>query len=91
MQPHPLRITELLTLILSFLDNKSLVKAALVSKEWSDAALDIVWQVVHDFRPLLTLLAPLASERKVTSQGTMAYIVSRRRPLTLCASSYPAM
>ena len=79
IQQHPLRITELLTLILSFLDNKSLVKAALVSKEWSDAALDILWQVVTDFRPLLSLLAPLTSERKSTNQGAYSFIVSRRK------------
>lgn len=76
MQPRAMYITELLSLVLSFLDNRSLVKAALVSKQWAEATFDILWQVVHDLRPLLTLLAPLVTERRTTPQGPVFFIVS---------------
>ena len=73
---HVLFIVELQTHILSFLDPKDLLHAALVCRQWSEAALDILWLVIYDFRPLLNLLAPMVLERRTTPQGIRSFIVS---------------
>ncbi|TCD63646.1 hypothetical protein EIP91_005163 [Steccherinum ochraceum] len=57
-------IPELLTLILSYLDDRSVAKSATVCLRWADIALDVVWRDVHDIRRLLSLLAPLTTERQ---------------------------
>ncbi|KAF7794961.1 hypothetical protein EIP86_006104 [Pleurotus ostreatoroseus] len=49
-------------------------------KQWSEAALDILWLVIYDFRPLLNLLAPMVLERRTTPQGIRSFI-NFRRPL----------
>ena len=77
VQPRATRITELLALILSFAEKGTLFNAALVSKQWSDAALDILWQTSTDPRHLLILLAPLVAERKTMVHGTATCVVSR--------------
>lgn len=63
-------IPELLSLILSFLDDRSVTKILTVNVQWAETALDTVWRDVHDIRRLLTLLAPLVSERQT---GTLVY------------------
>lgn len=73
----PIHINELLTLIFSFLDDKSVSRAARVCKQWSDVALDALWHIVQDIRNLLGLLAPLLSfESRQYHRGTISYVVS---------------
>ncbi|KAI0338825.1 hypothetical protein BDW22DRAFT_1362548 [Trametopsis cervina] len=79
---QPIYITELLSLIFSFLDDRSVSRAARVCQQWSDIALDVLWHVVHDPRSLFSLLAPLNTYEQRTSSGT-ASIMKFRRPLML--------
>ncbi|KAI0073081.1 hypothetical protein K474DRAFT_1700561 [Panus rudis PR-1116 ss-1] len=58
------QIPELLSLILSFLDEQTVARTATVSRRWADVALDISWKHVRDIRQLLCLLAPLTTERR---------------------------
>lgn len=80
---RPTHIPELLTIMFSFLDNRSLARAARVCSQWSDVALDTLWHTATDLRPLLSLLAPLTGEKKSVVMGRgpqYAYIV---RPVPL--------
>ncbi|PSR94376.1 hypothetical protein PHLCEN_2v4461 [Hermanssonia centrifuga] len=54
-----------------------LSRAALVSTQWAEIALDKLWHVIKDLRPLLSLLAPLSTERKPAPGGPMTFIVGR--------------
>ena len=67
---HVLFVVELQIHILSFLDAKNLLNAALVCKQWSRVALDLLWNILHDLRPLISLLAPVATKRTLTLRGT---------------------
>lgn len=74
---RPIYIAEVLTLILSFLDDRSLARSARVCKQWTDVALDILWHTITDLRSLLSLLAPLTGEKKATGRHAQyTYIVS---------------
>ncbi|KAI0701095.1 hypothetical protein BC835DRAFT_1411705 [Cytidiella melzeri] len=76
---QPIFISEILALIFSNLDNRSVARAARVCHQWSDVALDTLWHVVTDIRPLLSLLAPLTSyESRRQAQGVVTYWKFRR-------------
>ncbi len=77
IQRRPVCINELLALIFSYLDDRWLSRAALVSTQWAEIALDKLWHVIKDLRPLLSLLAPLSTERKPAPGGPMTFIVGR--------------
>lgn len=68
-----MHIPELLALLFSHLDNRSLARAARVCKQWVDVALDALWHTVTDLRPLLSLLAPLTGQKKSTPGRTTQY------------------
>lgn len=59
-----LAIPELLDTIFRTMDNSSNLNNALVSRAWSDIALDTLWRQVNDLHRLFNLLAPL---RKTSS------------------------
>ena len=63
-------IPELLSLVLSFLDERSVAKIITVNIQWADTALDTVWRDVNDIRRLLGHLAPLVSEKQ---SGALVY------------------
>lgn len=73
---HVLFIVELQIQILSFLNARCLLQAALVCKQWSEVALDLLWHVLHDLHPLISLLAPVVTKRKFTLQGARFFVVS---------------
>ena len=81
VSPHPssvrpIDVPELLAIVFSYLDDRSLARTARVCRHWSDAALDTLWYKLTDLRPLLNLLAPLTNERKGASRVLPpAYIV----------------
>lgn len=54
-----LAIPELLDTIFKTADKNSNFNNALVSRTWSEIALNHLWREVDDFRPLFNLLAPL--------------------------------
>lgn len=54
-----LTLRELLRPIFQYCDPRDNFHNALVSKTWSDEALDILWNQLHSMRPLFSLLAPL--------------------------------
>jgi hypothetical protein len=66
--PRPIDVPELLALVFSFLDDRSLARAAQTCRPWSVVALDALWHTLTDLRPLLTLLAPMTSERKAAGR-----------------------
>lgn len=75
---QPIYIAEVLALVFSHLDNRSIARAARVCKQWSDVALDTLWHVVTDFKPLLSLLAPITTfENRGHSQGPISFMVSQ--------------
>ncbi|KIP01120.1 hypothetical protein PHLGIDRAFT_131365, partial [Phlebiopsis gigantea 11061_1 CR5-6] len=78
---RPIFIAELLTLILSFLDDRSLARSARVCKQWTDVALDALWHTVTDLRSLLGLLAPLTGEKKATGRLAQYTYIKFKRPL----------
>ncbi|KAH8091795.1 hypothetical protein BXZ70DRAFT_469086 [Cristinia sonorae] len=53
------QIPEIVELILSFLDKSSNVQNALVCKQWSDIALNLLWRDLPDVCPLFELLCPM--------------------------------
>ncbi|KAJ8516429.1 hypothetical protein ONZ45_g6263 [Pleurotus djamor] len=53
---------ELLRLILSHVPHEDDMNCALTCKLWADIARDFLWHCVRDIRPLLQLLAPLATD-----------------------------
>lgn len=74
---QPIFIAEVLALIFSHLDNRSVARAARVCKQWSDVALDTLWYHVTDFKPLLSLLAPITTyENRGRSQGAISFMAS---------------
>lgn len=74
---RPIYIAELLALIFSFLEDKSVARAARVCRLWSDVALDTLWHTIHDLRPLLNLLAPLTNEKRPVGRlSQYTFIVS---------------
>ncbi|KAG6822700.1 hypothetical protein H0H92_012901, partial [Tricholoma furcatifolium] len=52
-------IPELLDMVFQFLDDASNATNALVSRQWSEIALDNLWKEVSDLHPLFNTLAPL--------------------------------
>ncbi|KIJ19636.1 hypothetical protein PAXINDRAFT_8120 [Paxillus involutus ATCC 200175] len=52
-------IPELVDVIFNFLDRKANVTNALVCKQWSPIALDVVWKEVDDLVQLFSLLKPI--------------------------------
>ncbi|OBZ72753.1 hypothetical protein A0H81_06681 [Grifola frondosa] len=78
----PWTINELLFIILSHLDDRSLSKVVTVCKQWSEIALDILWRDVVDLRRLLSILAPFTrkSQKSTFSQGLAAVYVFGRKP-----------
>lgn len=72
---RPFFVTELLALIFSHLDDRSLSRAARVCRQWADVALDALWHTISDLKSLLGLLGPLTSEKKQTLHGTTSYLV----------------
>jgi len=64
---HPVLITEILTLVLSYLTDRTVSLTITVCKQWAEVALDTVWREVEDARRLLGLLAPMSSEKQTTS------------------------
>lgn len=79
----PWNISELLLLIISFLDQQSLARAARVCRSWSHVALDALWRDVDDLPRLLALLCPYAKPSKLTTKygGTIS-TYKFKRPLT---------
>jgi hypothetical protein len=64
---HRVLITaRLLNLTLSFLDQRSNAANACVCKAWSDVALAVLWNDVHDLWRLISLLAPLKKTQDST-------------------------
>ncbi|EMD36117.1 hypothetical protein CERSUDRAFT_156889 [Gelatoporia subvermispora B] len=59
-------IHELLELVFSQLDDRSLARVACVCRLWSDIALDILWREVDDLHRLISLLAPFRKPEQVT-------------------------
>lgn len=59
-----LAIPELLDTIFRMMDNRCNLNNALVSRAWSEIALDTLWRQVDDLHRLFNLLAPL---RKASS------------------------
>ena len=53
---------ELLRIILSHVPHEDDMNCALTCKLWADIARDFLWHCVRDLRPLLQLLAPLATD-----------------------------
>ena len=70
---HPALITELLSLIFSFLDERSAAKLITVSRQWAEVAIDFIWRDVIDIRRLLTLLSPLCSEKQPAPRNCCSY------------------
>lgn len=66
-------IPEILSLILSYLDDRSITRTATVNVQWAEIALDAVWRDVHDIRRLLSLLAPLVSEKQTAVLAYTGY------------------
>jgi hypothetical protein len=66
---QPMFIAEILALILSHLDRRDVARATQVCRQWSEVAIDTLWYLVTDLRPLLTLLAPLMSS-EIRSGGS---------------------
>ncbi|KAI0795977.1 hypothetical protein C8Q75DRAFT_744681 [Abortiporus biennis] len=64
---HPILITEVLALILSYLDQKTVSRTIPVSKPWADVALDHAWREVHDIFRLLNVLGPLTQTKQHSS------------------------
>ncbi|KAH9929236.1 uncharacterized protein B0H18DRAFT_1117582 [Fomitopsis serialis] len=62
-------VTELIAIILSFLDNRSLARSARVSRKWSEIALDILWREVDDLHRLFSTLCPFAKPMKKMGEG----------------------
>ncbi|KAF8835219.1 hypothetical protein BDN67DRAFT_959375 [Paxillus ammoniavirescens] len=62
-EPYPAAqrvfIPELIDIIFNFLDRKTNVTNALVCKQWSQIALDVVWNEVDDLIQLFSLLKPI--------------------------------
>ncbi|KAF8835220.1 hypothetical protein BDN67DRAFT_959378 [Paxillus ammoniavirescens] len=52
-------IPELVDIVFNFLDRKTNVTNALVCKQWSQIALDVVWKEVDDLIQLFSLLKPI--------------------------------
>jgi hypothetical protein len=52
-------IPDLVDVIFNFLDRKANVTNALVCKQWSPIALDVVWKEVDDLVQLFSLLKPI--------------------------------
>ncbi|KAI0824320.1 hypothetical protein BC628DRAFT_1322675 [Trametes gibbosa] len=77
-------IDELLVMIFSHLDGRTLTRAACVCKHWSDIALDSLWHEVTDLRRALAVLAPLAlrPERGSASSSRSPNAYAFKRPLT---------
>ncbi|KAI0656167.1 hypothetical protein C8Q70DRAFT_922142 [Cubamyces menziesii] len=77
-------IDELLVMIFSYLDDRSLSRVACVSKHWSDIALDCLWHEVSDIRRALTVLAPLSlkSERPTGTSVRPPNAYAFKRSLT---------
>lgn len=77
----PIYVVELLAMVFSHLDKKSLARCARVCKLWSDTALDILWHDLTDFRPLLTLLAPMTGRDKTAGGRTIQHSCEVRTSL----------
>lgn len=58
-------------MIFAYLDDRTLARAACVSKHWSGLALDFLWVEVNDLKKVLTVLAPLTykTERVSVAAG----------------------
>ena len=82
---HPILIPELLALTLSFLDEKSLAKTAIVCRQWAGIALDASWRNVTDLRRLLGLLGPFIMQTQYGrgNYTTHTYVSSFSFPSSL--------
>ncbi|KIK96983.1 hypothetical protein PAXRUDRAFT_137252 [Paxillus rubicundulus Ve08.2h10] len=70
-------IPELVDIIFRFLDKKTNVTNALVCKQWSQIALDVVWKEVDDLVQLFSLLKPI---REAERQGERMQYVFEATP-----------
>ncbi|KAH9934608.1 hypothetical protein B0H21DRAFT_813518 [Amylocystis lapponica] len=69
-----LNINELIVVIFSYLDERSLARAASVSKLWAEIALDCLWRNVDDLLPLFSILCPFARPEKFTIRPQLSYV-----------------
>lgn len=55
---------ELVAILFSFLDSRSLARSARVCKRWKEIALDILWREVDDLHRLMSKLTPFGKPMK---------------------------
>ncbi|TFY59775.1 hypothetical protein EVJ58_g5568 [Rhodofomes roseus] len=63
-------VNELVAIILAFLDNRSLARAACVCRRWSEIALGVLWREVDDLHRLFSMLCPFAKPMKKMGEGS---------------------
>lgn len=67
------RLQELLDIVFSFVDKTQLLNCALVSKTWTEPALNNLWAEVDDILHLFRILGPIKPVS--TSQNTIIRIL----------------
>jgi hypothetical protein len=77
-------IPELVDIIFNLLDRKTNATNALVCKQWSQIALDVVWKEVDDLLQLFRLLKPIRLDLHKSEEELYAFYVSHLKSYYGC-------
>ncbi|KZT64519.1 hypothetical protein DAEQUDRAFT_698593 [Daedalea quercina L-15889] len=73
-------VSELVMIILSFIDIRSLARSARVCRRWKEIALDLLWREVDDLHRLMSKLCPFGKPmRKMAGGRTLLSYKYKRR------------